>query len=122
LHHGNIQHHITHQLGRIIRQATTHGLWQDFGTGTEIPRGQRTEQREQSNELAHSLSSHDGRRLKANHGDIGREKRRVAKKWYSRKFYSSVLNLRDFLADNIGQSFVGLVAKALDDNYRRYNH
>ena len=34
----------------------------------------------------------------------------------------SVLNLRDFLADNIGQSFVGVVAKALDDNYRRYHH
>ena len=109
-------------MGRIIRQATTHGLWQDFGTGTEIPRGQRTEQREQSNELAHSLSRRDGRRLKAYHGDIGREKRRVAKKWFSRKYYSSVLNLRDFLADNMGQSFVGVVAQALDDNYRRYNH
>ena len=24
--------------------------------------------------------------------------------------------------DTIGQSFVGVVAKALDDNYRRYNH
>ena len=53
---------------------------------------------------------------------IGREKKRVAKKWFSKKYYSSVLNLRDFLADNIGQSFVGIVAKALDDNYRRYNH
>ena len=47
-----------------------YGLWQDFGTGKEIPRG--------------------------NNGDIGREKRRVAKKWFSRKYYSSVLNLRDF--------------------------
>ena len=73
-----------------------YGLWQDYGTGKEIPRG--------------------------NHGDICREKRRVAKKWFSRKYYSSVLNLRDFLADNIGQSFVGVVAKALDDNYRRYHH
>ena len=73
-----------------------YGLWQDFGTGKEIPRG--------------------------NSGDIGREKKRVAKKWFSRKYYSSVLNLRDFLADNIGQSFVGIVAKALEDNYRRYNH
>jgi len=73
-----------------------YGLWQDFGTGKEIPRG--------------------------NSGDIGREKKRKAKKWFSRKYYSSVLNLRDFLADNIGQDFVGLVAKALDDNYRRYNH
>lgn len=75
---------------------TEYGLWQDFGTGKEIPRG--------------------------NSGDIGREKRRVAKKWFSRKYYSSVLNLRDFLAENIGQSFVGVVAQALDDNYRRYNH
>ena len=87
--------------GRFIEIGLTqsfleYGLWQDFGTGKEIPRG--------------------------NHGDIGREKKRVAKKWFSKKYYSSVLNLRDFLADNIGQSFVGVVAKALDDNYRRYNH
>jgi hypothetical protein len=73
-----------------------YGLWQDFGTGKEIPRG--------------------------NSGDIGREKKRVAKKWFSKKYYSSVLNLRDFLAENIGNDFVGLVAKSLDDNYRRYNH
>ena len=83
-----------------------YGLWQDFGTGKEIPRGRS----------ASPLGS------SKNSGDIGREKKRVAKKWFSRKYYSSVLNLRDFLADNIGQSFVGVVAKALDDNYRRYNH
>ncbi len=87
--------------GRFIEIGLSHlfteyGLWQDFGTGKEIPRG--------------------------NSGNIGREKKRVAKKWFSRKYYSSVLNLRDFLADNIGQSFVGVVAQALDDNYRRYNH
>ena len=75
---------------------TEYGLWQDFGTGKEIPRG--------------------------NSGDIGREKKRVAKPWFSKKYYASVMNLRDFLADNIGQEFTGLVAKALDDNYRRYNH
>lgn len=75
---------------------TEYGLWQDFGTGKEIPRG--------------------------NHGDIGREKKRKAKKWFSKKYYSSILNLRDFLADNIGQSFVGVVAKSIDDKYRRYNH
>ena len=86
-----------HANGRFIEIGLSqafleYGLWQDFGTGKEIPRG--------------------------NSGDIGREKRRVAKKWFSRKYF----NLRDFLADNIGQSFVGVVAKALDDNYRRYNH
>lgn len=73
-----------------------YGLWQDFGTGKEIPRG--------------------------NSGDIGREKKRVAKRWFSRKYYASVMNIRDFMADNIGHEFVGLVARALDDTYRRYHH
>ena len=73
-----------------------YGLWQDFGTGKEIPRG--------------------------NSGDIGREKKRVAKKWFSRKYYASVMNIRDFMADSIGHEFVGLVARAIDDKYRRYNH
>ena len=73
-----------------------YGLWQDFGTGKEIPRG--------------------------NSGDIGREKKRVAKKWFSKKYYASVMNIRDFMADSIGQEFVGLVARAIDDKYRRYNH
>ena len=83
--------------GRYIEVGLSQsGLWQDFGTGKEIPRG--------------------------NNGDIGREKRRVAKRWFSRKYYASVMNIRDFMADNIGHEFVGLVAQALDDNYRRYNH
>lgn len=73
-----------------------YGLWQDFGTGKEIPRG--------------------------NHGDIGREKKRKAKKWFSRKYYASVMNIRDFMAESVGEEFVGIVAKSLDDNYRRYNH
>lgn len=73
-----------------------YGLWQDFGTGKEIPRG--------------------------NPGDIGRDRKRKPKKWFSRKYYASVMNLRDFMADSIGQEFVGLVARAIDDKYRRYHH
>ena len=73
-----------------------YGLWQDFGTGKEIPRG--------------------------NPGDIGREKQRKAKKWFSRKYYASVMNLNEFMADNMGHEFVGILARALDDKYRRYNH
>lgn len=48
-----------------------YGLWQNFGTGKEIPRG--------------------------NKGDIGRERKRKKKPWFSRKYYASVMNLRDFL-------------------------
>ena len=73
-----------------------YGLWQNFGTGKEIPRG--------------------------NSGDIGRERKRQKKPWFSRKYYASVMNLRDFLADNIAHEFVGIVARVLDDKYVRYNH
>lgn len=73
-----------------------YGLWQNFGTGKEIPRG--------------------------NNGDIGRERKRKKKPWFSRKYYASVMNLRDFLADNMAKDFVGVVAQSLDDKYLRYNH
>lgn len=73
-----------------------YGLWQNFGTGKEIPRG--------------------------NSGDIGCERKRQKKPWFSRKYYASVMNLRDFLADNIAHEFVGIVARSLDDKYVRYNH
>ena len=73
-----------------------YGLWQNFGTGKEIPRG--------------------------NNGDIGRERKRNKKPWFSRKYYASVMNLRDFLADNMAKEFVGVVAQSLDDKYLRYNH
>lgn len=73
-----------------------YGLWQNFGTGKEIPRG--------------------------NNGDIGRERKRKKKLWFSRKYYASVMNLKDFLADNMAKEFVGVVAQSLDDKYLRYNH
>ena len=73
-----------------------YGLWQNFGTGEAIPRG--------------------------NNGDIGRERKRKKKPWFSRKYYASVMNLRDFLADNMAKEFVGVVAQSLDDKYLRYNH
>lgn len=73
-----------------------YGLWQDFGTGKEIPRG--------------------------NPGDIGRERKRKPKRRFNRKYYASVMNLNEFMADNMGHEFVGVLARALDDKYRRYNH
>lgn len=73
-----------------------YGLWQNFGTGKETPRG--------------------------NKGDMERKKVRQKKPWFSRKYYASVMNLRDFLADNMAKEFVGVVAQSLDDKYLRYNH
>ena len=90
-----------HADGRFYEVSLTqafleYGLWQDFGTGKEIPRG--------------------------NPGDIGRDRKRQPRPWFSRKYYASVMNIREFMAESIGEEFVGIVAKALDDKYRRYNH
>lgn len=68
-----------------------YGLWQDYGTGRETPRG--------------------------NSGDIGRAKVRQRRKWFSRKYYASVMNIKEFYEDNIGRSFTGI----LSDFARRCN-
>ena len=68
-----------------------YGLWQDYGVGRETPRG--------------------------NSGDIGRRKVRQRRPWFSKKYYASVLNLRDFLGENIGQEFPGVIA----DTFARTN-
>lgn len=62
-----------------------YGLWQDYGTGRETPRG--------------------------NSGDIGRAKVRQRRKWFSRKYYASVMNIKEFYEDNIGKAFTGTLMR-----------
>lgn len=70
-----------------------YGIWQDLGTGREVPIG--------------------------NPGDLGHDKVRQRRPWFSTKYYSSVMNLRDFLAENIGEQFVGMFANLDADDLRR---
>ena len=70
-----------------------YGLWQNFGTGKEIPRG--------------------------NNGDIGRERKRKKKPWFSRKYYASVMNIQEFYADSLGQEFCRTVSNALNPDVMR---
>ena len=71
-----------------------YGLWQNYGTGREVYRG--------------------------NPGDIGRAKVREARPWMSKKYYSSLMNIKEFMADNIGKEFLGIFSEALDyDKLRR---
>ena len=72
-----------------------YGLWQDYGTGRETPRG--------------------------NSGDLGRAKKRQRRKWFSRKYYASVMNTKEFFESNIGRSFTGIISNALNKNFGR-NH
>ena len=69
-----------------------YGLWQDYGTGRETPRG--------------------------NSGDIGRAKVRKRRKWFSRKYYASVMRLKEFYEDNVGRSFTGIVSNALNKDIK----
>ena len=73
-----------------------YGLWQDYGTGRETPRG--------------------------NSGDLGREKVRGRRRWFSRKYYASVMNIKEFFADNLGKEFTGIIADAFADKDFRQNH
>ena len=70
-----------------------YGLWQDYGTGRETPRG--------------------------NSGDLGRAKRRKRRRWFSRKYYASVMRLKEFLEENIGETFAGIVSTALSKDFRQ---
>lgn len=75
----------------LEQQFATYGIWQDYGVGRETPRG--------------------------NPGDIGHDKIRKRRKWFSRKYYGSVMNINDFFAESLGREFVGVVARALDDRF-----
>jgi hypothetical protein len=72
-----------------------YGLWQDLGTGKEVPIG--------------------------NSGDIGRAKVRERRPWMSPKYYGSVMNLRDFLAENLGDEYKGIICDCLDSDRLRRN-
>ncbi|MBQ2457132.1 MAG: hypothetical protein II275_03140 [Bacteroidaceae bacterium] len=66
-----------------------YGLWQDYGTGRETPRG--------------------------NSGDLGREKVRGRRRWFSRKYYASVMNIKEFFADNLGKEYQGILSDIFID-------
>ncbi len=97
-----------------------YGLWQDFGTRKDIPR-----KREQSQIGLNSAERKEfgGSQIpRGNPGDIGRDRKRQPCHWFSRKYYASVMNLRDFMAESFRQELVGIVTRATDDKFRRYNH
>ena len=73
-----------------------YGLWQDYGTGKEVPRG--------------------------NSGDLGRPKVRKERHWFSRKYYMSVMNIKEFMADSLGRQFFGIISDALDQKKFSSNH
>ena len=73
----------------ILSQAfLEYGMCQDYGTGKEVPR--------------------------ANSGYLGKPKVRKERHWFSRKYYMSAMNIKEFMADSLGRQFHGIIADALD--------
>lgn len=70
-----------------------YGLWQDYGTGRETPRG--------------------------NSGDLGHEKVRGRRRWFSRKYYASIMNIKEFFADNLGRQYQGILSDIFNDREMR---
>ena len=74
----------------------TYGLWVDYGVGKEVYRG--------------------------NPGDIGRDKVRQKKRWFSFPYYGSVMKLKEFLTDNLAEEFYGIASDVFDtDKLARKN-
>lgn len=72
-----------------------YGIYQDYGTGGNTPRG--------------------------NSGDLGRDNPRRRRRWFSRKYFASVMNLREFFAENVGRDFCNVISNALSAEIWRRN-
>ena len=72
-----------------------YGIFVDYGTGSNTPRGN-------SGDLGD--------------GDVNRRKRR---RWFSRKYYASVMNIQEFYADSLGQEFCRAISNALNPDIMR---
>ncbi len=79
----------------LSQSFNTYGLFQDYGTGRETPRG--------------------------NSGDIGRDKVRKRRRWFSRKYFASVMNIQEFYADNLGRQFCNAISNALNPDLMRHS-
>ncbi len=72
-----------------------YGIFVDYGTGSNTPRG--------------------------NSGDLGDGyvNRRKRRRWFSRKYYASVMNIQEFYADSLGQEFCRAISNALNPDIMR---
>lgn len=86
----NVKHDGEYMMVEFAQKFLDYGLFVNYGTGREVYRG--------------------------NPGDIGRPKVRVARDWFSRKYYASFMNLREFYADNTGQQAAEIISNAFTRN------
>ena len=47
---------------------------------------------------------------------------RKERHWFSRKYYMSVMNIKEFMGDSLGRQFQGIISDALDQKKFSRNH
>ena len=77
----------------LAQSFNIYGLYADYGVGSNTPRG--------------------------NPGDLGRYNKRKRRRWFSRKYFASVMNIREFFADNLGKQLANTVSNALTRDISR---
>lgn len=79
----------------LSQSFNTYGLFVDYGTGSNTPRG--------------------------NPGDLGDGfvNHRKRRRWFSRKYFASVMNIREFFADNLGKDMADTISNALTRDISR---
>ena len=79
----------------LAQSFNTYGIFVDYGTGSNTPHG--------------------------NSGDLGAGfvNRRKRRRWFSRKYFASVMNIQEFYADSLGQEFCRAISNALNPDIMR---
>ena len=98
-----------------------YGLWQDLGTGYGYALGNGGDLPflDENYRKEHRLDKPRKRGPKWGGGYTSgnpRERRR----WFSTKYYSSVMNLRDFMAESLGDEFKSMFARLDADDWRTH--
>ena len=73
-----------------------YGLWQDMGTGRNTAIG-NTHKKDQD----------------------GWTNKRVARRWFSTKYYRSSMRLKEFMAESLGNEFIGLFGSFESEDLRK---
>ena len=77
----------------LAQKFNLYGIYADYGVGSNTPRG--------------------------NPGDLGRDNKRKRRRWFSRKYFASVMNIREFFADNLGKDLADTISNALSPDVAR---
>lgn len=99
-----------------------YGLWQDLGVGREIPHGNTGDVKclDMEYREEHGLDKPRKRGKKWGGGMTSGHPRAV-RRWFSIKYYSSIMKLRDFMAQSLGEEFKSMFCDTLDADRARHN-